>query len=149
MEALLACSRNRVSSRGATLYTTTFPCHNCAKHIIAAGITKVVYIEPYQKSKAAEFHKDAMVVGFSEEKDVVRFEPFVGFGPRHFLDFFSVQLGSGHPLKRRAPGGVAVTWKPETAQLRLNMLPISYLDFELAASNIFKEFSQKGAAANG
>lgn len=115
MEALLACARNRVSSRDGTLYTTTFPCHNCAKHIIAAGIKRVVYIEPYQKSKAAEFHKDAMVLGFSDRDDLVRFEPFVGFGPRHFLDFFSVQLGSGYPLKRRAEGGVAVEWKPETA----------------------------------
>lgn len=60
MEALLFCARNTLSVRGATLYTTTFPCHNCAKHIIAAGIRKVVYVEPYPKSKAFEFHDDSI-----------------------------------------------------------------------------------------
>lgn len=52
MEALLSCARSNVSAHGATLYCTTFPCHNCAKHVVAAGITRVVYIEPYPKSKA-------------------------------------------------------------------------------------------------
>jgi len=60
MEALLACARNGVSCRNASLFSTTFPCHNCAKHIIAAGIRRVVYIQPYQKSKAEEFHRDAL-----------------------------------------------------------------------------------------
>ena len=61
MEELLFCARNTVDTRRATLYTTTFPCHNCAKHIIAAGIARVVYVEPYPKSKAMEFHGDALV----------------------------------------------------------------------------------------
>jgi hypothetical protein len=30
------------STLGATLFSTTFPCHNCAKHIIASGIRRVV-----------------------------------------------------------------------------------------------------------
>ena len=153
MEALLACARNRVSSRDGTLYTTTFPCHNCAKHIIGGGIKRVVYIAPYQKSKAPDFHKDAMMVGFSDkdkQEKTAQFEPFVGFGPRHFLDFFSVQLGSGYPLRRRTKGDITVVnWKRESAQLRLQMLPISYLDYELAASNRFKELTQKGATTNG
>src|ERR1035441_2134326 len=56
MEALLSCGRNGVSTTGATLYSTTFPCHNCAKHIIAAGIKRVVFIEPYLKSKIGRAH---------------------------------------------------------------------------------------------
>lgn len=60
MEALLACARSNISCSGGTLYCTTFPCHNCAKHIIAAGIEQVVYVEPYPKSKAMEFHDDAV-----------------------------------------------------------------------------------------
>jgi deoxycytidylate deaminase len=35
------------SLKGATLYSTTFPCLLCAKSIINAGIKKVVYHEPY------------------------------------------------------------------------------------------------------
>ena len=61
MEAVLSCARIGASPRGATLYTTTFPCHNCAKHIIAVGITRVVYIEPYAKSKAQELFSDSLV----------------------------------------------------------------------------------------
>ena len=85
MEALLSCARNTVNTRGATLHSTTFPCHNCAKHIIAAGVARVVYIEPYPKSKTAEFHSDAVTFGFSDETNAVHFEPFVGVGPRREL----------------------------------------------------------------
>ena len=46
MEAILACARSGRSTRRSYLYATTFPCHNCCRHIIAAGICKVVYIEP-------------------------------------------------------------------------------------------------------
>jgi len=52
MEALLSCARSGVSPRQGTLYSTTFPCHNCAKHIIAAGLSRVVFVEPYPKSLA-------------------------------------------------------------------------------------------------
>ena len=43
-------ARSGVSTQGAILYTTTFPCHECAKMIIGAGIVEVHYIEPYPKS---------------------------------------------------------------------------------------------------
>lgn len=65
MDALLCSARSGVSPVGANLYTTTFPCHNCTRHIIAAGIERVFYIEPYAKSRAEELHEDAIVV---EEK---------------------------------------------------------------------------------
>jgi len=64
MEALMMCARNNVSARKSTLFCTTFPCHNCAKHIIAAGVERVIYIEPYPKSKALEFHSEAVKLGF-------------------------------------------------------------------------------------
>jgi deoxycytidylate deaminase len=47
MDALLSCGRAGIDTIGATLFSTTFPCHNCAKHIVAAGVRRVVYIEPY------------------------------------------------------------------------------------------------------
>lgn len=34
--------------RGAVIYTTTFPCYNCAKLIISIGITEVVYEHEYK-----------------------------------------------------------------------------------------------------
>lgn len=142
MEALLSCARSHASASGATLYCTTFPCHNCAKHVIAAGIERVVYIEPYQKSRAIDFHSDAIAAGF-------RFEPFVGVGPRRFFDLFSMRLGSGRAVKRKDDAGHALAWKPENSHLRLQMLPSTYLDLELIASNMFHAACRKEDFENG
>jgi deoxycytidylate deaminase len=147
MEALLSCARARVPVKDGTVYSTTFPCHNCAKHIVAAGIKRVVFIEPYQKSKAAEFHTDSIQVGFTDADDadesrpIVFFEPFVGVGPRRFFDLFSVRLGSGYNLRRKDASGRVRDWKPEQGRLRLQMLPVSYLELELLASDMFKTAS--------
>lgn len=103
MEALLSCGRIGHSTVGTTLYCTTFPCHNCAKHIIAAGVDRVVYIEPYPKSKALEFHSESIVWGIEKEKNDSRvlFQPFVGIGPRRYFDLFSMNLGSSYDLQRK------------------------------------------------
>jgi len=42
-----------------TLYTTTFPCFNCAKAIVYSGIKRVVYVEPYPESDAADLLQKA------------------------------------------------------------------------------------------
>lgn len=143
MEALLSCARNNINCRGATLYCTTFPCHNCAKHIIAAGIERVVYIEPYPKSKALEFHDDAIIFGFTQNEDKVKFEPFVGVGPRRFFDLFSMNFGSGYPLVRKKKDGSILDWDPEKATLRIQMLPSTYLDREDMASSIFNTYRKE------
>jgi deoxycytidylate deaminase len=54
MCAICDAARLGRSVKGAILYCTTFPCHNCTKHIIAVGIKKVVYMEPYPKSRAKD-----------------------------------------------------------------------------------------------
>lgn len=117
MEAILSCGRSANSTVGTSLYCTTFPCHNCAKHIIAAGVKRVVYVEPYSKSKAFEFHGDSISDGRSEDK--VSFEPFVGVGPRSFLNLFSMKLGNGRPIKRKNSLGETVEWSRESATLRM------------------------------
>lgn len=139
MEALLSCARNNVSTREAQLFCTTFPCHNCAKHIIAAGIKRVVFIEPYQKSKAIEFHTDSISVGFEPPEKTVHFEPFVGVGPRRFFDLFSIRLGAGSELKRKDADGIVVPWElSPSSKLRVQMLPGSYLDLEKEAKDEFE-----------
>ncbi len=62
MNAITDAARLGRRTAGGTLYCTTFPCHNCAKHIVAAGISRVVFIEPYPKSKALELHYDAITM---------------------------------------------------------------------------------------
>jgi deoxycytidylate deaminase len=135
MEALLACARSQISCVGATLYCTTFPCHNCAKHIIAAGIEQVVYVEPYPKSKALKFHDDSATTGKAEAGEKkVRFKPFIGVGPRRFFDLFSVSLSEGHPVVRKDDdSGAAVRWTPESSVPRMQMLPFAHRRFEDAA----------------
>jgi deoxycytidylate deaminase len=40
--------------RGATLYTTAFPCFLCAQKITNAGISEVIFMEPYPDIRAGE-----------------------------------------------------------------------------------------------
>lgn len=142
MEALMSCTRNGISTLNATLYCTTFPCHNCAKHIVAAGIKRVVFVEPYPKSKALSLHNDSITVSGASfpETAKVSFEPFVGVGPRRFFELFSMNLGSSYPLIRKEKDtGKRKKWTIEAAQLRLQMKPVSYLDLELLACAAFGE----------
>ena len=106
MNALLDAARRGVSVAGATLYSTTFPCHNCARHIIGAGIVRVVFIEPYAKSKAGELHSDSIAIEVPSGDSAVQFEPFVGVAPRRYLEMFDAAARTrlGH-LDRRAKDG--------------------------------------------
>ena len=103
MDAIIALARAGTPGiQGSTLYTTTFPCHSCARHIVAAGIEKVYYIEPYEKSLAQRLHSDA--IAFDTEDDdaerrtpsgrqlptLVRFIHFEGVAPRQYLNFFKM-----------------------------------------------------------
>jgi deoxycytidylate deaminase len=146
MEAILSCSREGISCIDSTLYCTTFPCHNCAKHIIAAGVKRVVYVEPYPKSKALDFHSDSIdlktQLDNNNDQGQVIFEPFTGVGARRFLDFFSMTLGSGNKLKRKDKEGVALTWEQSNAKLRVSLLPISYIDIEKSASDIYAQLDR-------
>lgn len=143
MEAILSCARIGITTVGASLYCTTFPCHNCAKHIIDAGITRVVYVEPYPKSRALDLHSEAIslktIFDTQPQYDRVTFEPFTGVGARRFLDLFSMSLGVGSKLKRKDKQGVTVEWKKEGAVARMPLLPKSYLEVESAASDVWRE----------
>lgn len=143
MEAILACSREGISTRGTTLYCTTFPCHNCAKHIIASGIVRVVYVEPYPKSKALEFHDDSIKLqtNLDDDKSVnkVIFEPFIGVGPRRFLDLFSMSLGSGTKLRRKDKDG-SILERGITKNIRTPLLNKSYIELENDAQMIWERF---------
>ena len=89
MEAIVSVARlGSGSLLGGTLYTTTFPCHNCARHIVAAGIKKVVYVEPYSKSLALDLHSDSISTD-ENCTDKVRFLQYQGFAPRTSIRLFS------------------------------------------------------------
>lgn len=102
MNAITDAARLGRSIQGATLYCTTFPCHNCAKHIVASGIMRVVFIEPYPKSKAIELHYDSIKIEGIDDRKVV-FEHFNGISPRRYRDIFEKQ-------KRRNKDGSLSEW---------------------------------------
>jgi deoxycytidylate deaminase len=140
MEAILSCGRQGESTIGATLYTTTFPCHNCVRHIICSGIARVVYVEPYPKSFAFDLHSDAIAPEGSENvessttQNVVRMplEPFVGIAPRRYQELFSLKPPYGEELVRKRHGKIQM-WGEDKAKLRVPMHPISYLQREQLA----------------
>jgi|HubBroStandDraft_5_1064220.scaffolds.fasta_scaffold21783_2 deoxycytidylate deaminase len=93
MSAITDAARLGRPIRGGVLYCTTFPCHMCAKHIVAAGLSKVIFLEPYPKSLAAELHSDSLQVegadrGQYSEYPAVRFEHFFGITPRRYRELF-------------------------------------------------------------
>ena len=88
--ACITVIRNYLLKDGI-MYTTTFPCHDCAKHIVASGISEVIYFEAYPKSLAQDLFGDSIEVNTLEpnERRRIHFHSFVGgITFSCYLDFF-------------------------------------------------------------
>ena len=120
MAAVTDSARRTISTKGCTLYTTTFPCHNCTKNIVATGIKRVVYIEPYPKSLAAELHPDSVSLDGTSDKGQIKFEIFMGVSPRRYIDLFTMP-------QRRDQEGNPIEWKSETSTMRYYKSSLAYL----------------------
>jgi dCMP deaminase len=59
--AILKVSKSTNSAQGATLYLTLSPCKECAKLVLQAGITRVVYKSQYKDDSGINFLKEAGV----------------------------------------------------------------------------------------
>lgn len=94
MDALLRAAREGMSTVGTRMFVTTYPCHYCARHIVAAGVDEVQFIEPYPKSRAIRLHPDAITtepIGWippSKNGGKLLFRPFVGVAPRLYRRAF-------------------------------------------------------------
>lgn len=60
-QALLNLAKYSGSSKQLILYTSTFPCNLCANKIVASGINKIVYAEPYPMKEAVKILKEGGV----------------------------------------------------------------------------------------
>ena len=124
MAAMLDAARRGVSIKGSVLHTTTFPCHDCARHVVAAGIRRVVYIHPYPKSHAAELYPDSLsidtAVGSASQ---IRCEPFIGIAPRRYIDLFTME-------QRKRDDGSVVMWERTSALPRFFPDHPGYLERE-------------------
>lgn len=78
MNALLQCSKMGVSTEGAEIYVTHFPCIHCTKSIIQAGIKKIYYANDYKNHPyAIELLQKANI---ATEK--------IEFNPKHVARYF-------------------------------------------------------------
>lgn len=138
MAALLQVARvEGQTTVGTNLYCTTYPCHSCARHIVAAGVHKVIYIEPYEKSLALQLHDDAITD--TDEQEKVKFEPFEGVSPKRYSKFF-------YGENRKDFSGNAVIMRPEQSHHIDPQYLDSYTEYEdkvteraAAALNPFKQ----------
>ncbi|BBX19922.1 MULTISPECIES: deaminase [Mycobacteriaceae] len=80
MSALLDAIHAQSSLKDVTMYVTAYPCHGCAKHLVALGLP-VVYLEPYPKSRAATMY------GRTVSKT---FRAFTGVAPTRYQKLFAV-----------------------------------------------------------
>ena len=53
MNALLYCAKEGIAVKGCICYVTHFPCLNCTKSLIQAGISKIYYHEAYRVDEYA------------------------------------------------------------------------------------------------
>lgn len=150
MDALLSAAREGVSTVGSRLYVTTYPCHNCARHIVAAGVDEVQFIEPYLKSQALPLHGDAITdrrqdwVPPSEfyrtrpddrtgKFAQVLFRPFTGVAPRLYRKAFL----KDRDLKNADTGDMLHPLPESESESVPSVLEASYTQIEamLAAQN--------------
>ncbi len=139
MDALLEAGRKGVSTIGARVFVTTFPCHYCARHLVSAGVDEVQYIEPYPKSKAFTLHGDSIQNELgtgdwkppSEGGDRVLFKPFTGVAPRMYRRAFQ----KNRELKNSDTGLMQMS-EPEWGS-PYDISKQSYAEFEVSLSKGF------------
>lgn len=156
MFALMRAAQRGISVDQSTIYSTTFPCHMCARHIIASGITKVVYIEPYPKSMTSELFPESVLIdqndfppdevgrrkdGNSAPPTAVRFEPYEGIAPKIYGPLFRA-------MDNRKDGqGYIVEWIRSAARPKIFELPESNLQVERRVAVSLASLSKVGLKA--
>lgn len=136
MDAITSLARNSsYNTLNKTLYCTTYPCHICARHIVAAGIKRVAYIEPYEKSLATQLHGDSISQGSNiEDSTSVKFENFEGVSPKRYAKFF------GYNQPRKDDSGNAINYNVIDSYHVDPQYLDSYVDYE---SKVVKELITK------
>ena len=123
MAALTDAARRGVPTAHSTMYVTTFPCHLCAPHVVAAGIKRVVYLEPYAKSLAMQLYPDSVAVDQPDTlQKQVPFEAFIGIAPRKYIDLFT--------MLRRKKDGRVIEFARANAKQRYSESPEAYMAAE-------------------
>lgn len=149
MAAILACNAGGQSTTGAVMYGTTFPCHECMKHILHAGIAEVQYIEAYPKSLGRQLHEDDICedpghrIGLpcdcTDRQNCLQHAcsrlhlvPFTGIGPRRYGEYF-------HPTDRKAKVGDRFNkYREGEARIRSKMKAAKVFNMEAYVLSMFR-----------
>jgi deoxycytidylate deaminase len=136
MTALFSAAAAEASVVGATVFTTTFPCHTCTRYMLTAGISRVVFVSPYVRSWAARLYPESIDIeprSRDDNGERMRVEPFIGIAPRQYLEYFSSGHRWGARRTRSDRRGRVIEFEPSRATPTSSELDPS-LDSELGLS---------------
>ncbi|MBP2513169.1 anti-phage dCTP deaminase [Sphingomonas sp. PvP018] len=125
MNAICDAARLGKPIKGSVLFCTAFPCHNCTKHVLASGISRVFFLEPYPKSRAKELHSNEIELG-NPSIDRVSFHPFLGISPHRYRDIFE--------KGKRKKDGSAEKWYYGDPVPMIDVIVPNYTRLELFAT---------------
>ncbi|MDQ2586676.1 deaminase [Saccharothrix yanglingensis] len=89
MAALVCAARSGVRVAGLTMYVTAQPCRQCLRHLVCAGLARVVFLGP-QPDAAPSFHADSVTVR-PDGSGRMPLVPFTGVGPGAYELLFGRQ----------------------------------------------------------
>jgi deoxycytidylate deaminase len=90
MAALMSAARTGIRVAGLTMYVTAQPCRQCLRHLVCAGLARVVFLGP-QPDAAPSFHADS-VTARPDEPGRLPLVPFTGAGPGAYQLLFAGQM---------------------------------------------------------
>lgn len=128
MAAICTAARRGTALEGCVMFTTTYPCHECARLIIGAGISQLYYVDPYPKSQVPSMYKDEVTEGPSNDSSRVIFEPYQGVAPRLYQSVFSMRGRSRDPVSGRYEPWNPVTARPCLVAEADVVYPIQYME---------------------
>lgn len=136
---ILGCQLGGTRVKGGKLFITTYPCHSCARHIVAAGILEVYYIEPYRKSLATKLHDDSITENETDAKKV-RILPFDGVAPTRYLKLFRME-----PNARKVEGMMPqIDLRSASPRFEKSLEALPALEAIVVKGLIEKKLIQKG-----
>jgi deoxycytidylate deaminase len=141
MDAVLTAGRHGRPLVGAQVFVTVFPCHYCARHLVAAGVDEVRYIEAYPKSRARELHDDAITEtargrqtqgrpsdpSTRQTRRKMLLGPFTGVAPRLYAKAFE----KDRALKDDRTGDLKVGPPPRSGAWDLSRVSYTHIEAEL------------------
>ena len=123
--SITQAAKRGVAISGARLFCTTFPCHICARHILSSGISEVLFIEPYEKSRTGELYSDSISIEPQEmSSSRANFRAFVGVAPRRYIDCFQLTRN------RKTVNGKILDPDEYAEQPRIKRIVLTYLLIE-------------------